>query len=368
MRYFIGLISGTSVDGIDTVIADFSEPQPEIIATHLHPIPTDTRAALVKLFQPGADSLDDYGRLDRIVGNLCADAVTAILSAADLSAEDIVAIGSHGQTVRHRPRDHHPFTLQIGNPHVIATQTGIDVIADFRSRDMAMAGQGAPLAPTFHRAFFKRAEQNCAVVNLGGIANITWLPRDPDQPPLAFDSGPANGLLDAWYHRHHHGHFDRNGAWAKSGDAIPELVARWLQDPFFALPPPKSTGKEDFHLDWIEAVTPGALTTQQPQDIQASLLALTVESIASSMRRFGGDPDCVLLCGGGSANDWLVHELRNTLGCPVSTTEAAGIHPDWVEAMTFAWLAYQHHDQRVVEFSPFTGANGDGIPGVMYRA
>lgn len=369
MRYFIGLISGTSVDGIDTVIADFSNQRPEVVATHLEPIPAVIRAALITLFQPGSDGLDEYGRLDQVVGKLCAQAVTTLLNKAGISADDIIAIGSHGQTVRHRPRGQHPFTLQIGNPHIIATRTGIDVVADFRSRDMASAGQGAPLAPAFHHAFFKQSTQNRAVINLGGIANITWLPGNPEEQALAFDSGPANGLLDAWYARHHDkDQFDRDGAWASTGNTIDALVEQWLRDPFFSMPPPKSTGKEDFNLDWIETVTPEALVSHAPQDIQASLMALTVRSVANSLNRFGGKPNRVLLCGGGSANRCMFTKLEDALDCAVSTTESAGVHPDWVEAMTFAWLAQQHCDHEIVSFSPYTGANADSVPGVMYRA
>lgn len=356
---YIGLISGTSVDGIDAALVRFQDDKPHLIQHHLQPYPPAVKSALQALFVPGDNEIDRLGELDAMLGDLFGDAALALLAKAGTSARDVCAIGSHGQTVRHRPGASFPFTLQIADPYRIAARTGLDVIADFRRRDMAAGGQGAPLAPAFHRAFMASATENRVLLNLGGIANITLLPVD-GRTPVAFDTGPANGLMDAWIQRHQGLAFDANGQWAASGTADATLLARWLDEPYFRKAPPKSTGKELFHLEWAQTLAD--LAQYEPVTVQATFLALSTHSIANAIHSVGGC-DRVLVCGGGAHNGALMQQLQSLMGIPVESTAAIGIDPDWVEAMAFAWLARCHVRGEALDLAPFTGARQAGILG-----
>jgi len=363
---YIGLISGTSADGIDAALVSFRQHQPELVCSHLEPFPADLRQRLTSLFTPGANQIDLLGQLDVELGQLFAQASLNLLSKSGVTKNEIAAIGSHGQTVRHRPTERHPFTLQIADPHYIAEITGIDVIADFRRRDMVLDGQGAPLAPAFHEAFLGHASENRVILNVGGIANITYLPAANVEGALAMDTGPANGLMDAWIQRRNGFTYDQNGAWASSGKVIHPLLENWLQDPYFKLSAPKSTGKEYFHLAWAEKA--GNLTAYAPEDIQASFLELSATSIANAIAQLATPVDRVLACGGGVRNSALMARLQHLIPCRVQNTGDYGIPPDWVEAMAFAWFAKNHLQRIKLDLSAFTGAQKPVLMGSFFPA
>ncbi|MBA55315.1 MAG: anhydro-N-acetylmuramic acid kinase [Pseudomonadales bacterium] len=363
---YIGLISGTSADGIDAALVSFEHSQPRLLAHHLHPIPPEVRERLVSLFTPSDLQVDLMGELDIAMGRLFAEAAQTLLEHSNTPAAGIRAIGSHGQTIRHRPVGKHPFTLQIGDPNVISQQTGIDVIADFRRRDMACGGQGAPLAPLFHQSVLSSAQETRVVLNLGGIANITLLPREG--LPLAMDTGPASGLMDSWCQLHKGEAYDCDGDWAAQGKVIDALVSKWLSDPYFSLAAPKSTGKEYFHLPWAKKMAGAAFGDSDPADVQASFLELTAKSIANAIQDLPMKIDRVLVCGGGAHNKRLMNRLQDLIQCPLEPSEKAGIAGDWVEAMCFAWLAKCYVDNNKLETGPFTGAKEAALLGGMFKA
>ena len=363
---YIGLISGTSADGVDAALVAFENSHPRLVAHHLHPIPDSTRQRLISLFTPNDLQIDLMGELDVEMGQIFADAANTLMQQAGVSQQQICAIGSHGQTIRHRPSGQHPFTLQIGDPNVIALGTGVNVVGDFRRRDMAQGGQGAPLAPLFHQAILSHFTQNRVVLNLGGIANITFLPAQGT--PLAMDTGPASGLMDSWCQQHQGTPFDKSGHWAADGKVCEPLVEQWLMDPYFALAAPKSTGKEYFHLPWAMARAEQLMSSITAVDVQASLLELTARSISMAISDLPTEADSVLVCGGGVHNDQLMKRLRALIRCPVETTQVAGVAPDWVEAMCFAWLAKCHLEDKRLNTNPFTGAQGQVLLGGLYKA
>lgn len=359
---YLGLISGTSADGIDAALVRF-DPRLEVIAARTYAYPGSLRERIVALARNAAQiALDDYGHLDAEVGACFADAASALLREADVDAGDVAAIGSHGQTVCHRPGGAHPFTLQIGDPNVIAERTGITTIADFRRADVAAGGQGAPLLPALHAALFSDARTPRAVLNLGGIANATLL--RPGKDVIGFDTGPANCLLDAWAARHLGTARDENGTWAASGEVRDNLLAAWLQEPYFAAPPPKSTGREHFNLDWLDVRTPADIAAA---DVQATLLALSARSIADALRASGVRE--VYACGGGVHNTALMAALRAELpDLRFDTTSALGLDPDFVEAAGFAWLARARINGLPGNIPSVTGALGPRVLGAIYAA
>lgn len=368
-EYFIGLISGTSMDAVDAALVQFADaPIPNLAARCTTPIPADLRQELSAVAQPGADDLDRIMRLDAAVARLFAQAVNELLAQTGLAAERIRAIGSHGQTIRHIPSGPEPYTVQIGNPSLIAELTGITTVADFRRRDMAAGGQGAPLAPAFHSAFFRVATETRVALNIGGIANITLLPKASEQPVGGFDTGPGNALMDAWIRRHQGAFLDKNGVWAAGGRPLPELLAACLADPYFQKPPPKSTGREYFHLDWLNA-RPVMSADADPQDVQATLLELTAASIVAAIRQYAPTTQRILVCGGGVHNPTLLERLRVHLaGVPVESTAVYGIDPDFLEAMGFAWLAKRTLEGLPGNLPEVTGAKGLRILGGIYPA
>lgn len=360
--YFIGLISGTSVDGIDAVLIDAGTTPPRLLARHNQPIKPALRRALLAFNRPGADELHRLAILDNHIARTCAEAVHTLLHTVDATAEAIRAIGSHGQTLRHAPDADPPYTVQIGNPSLLAELTGITVVADFRRRDMAAGGQGAPLAPAFHAAFFGCDDTPRAVVNIGGIANLTLLV--PDHPVRGFDTGPGNGLLDAWAERHLGTPMDRDGTWAAGGTLVPELLTRLLDDDFFRRSVPKSTGRDYFDLDWLQArLTPGLA----PRDVQTTLVALTSASITAALEQQA--PECreLLVCGGGVHNPVMMRDLRTRRpDSTVTSTATRGVDPDYMEAIGFAWLAQQTLAGRPGNLPSVTGAAGPRILGGIY--
>ena len=361
---YLGLISGTSADGIDAALVRF-EPQLNVIAAHTAVYSDALRKRVLALAtSDAAIALDDFGRLDVEIGAAFGAAARSLLQAAGIDPDAVVAIGSHGQTVCHRPHGAHPFSLQIGDPSVIAERSGILTVADFRCADVAAGGQGAPLLPALHAAVFADPEIARAILNLGGIANVTVLA--PGCEVLGFDTGPANCLLDAWAVRHLGTVRDHNGAWAKSGRVDRSLLANWLADPYFAAAPPQSTGREVFNLDWLDARLPESLA---PADVQASLLHLSARSIAEAIRAHGRGTREVYACGGGVHNAMLMDALRAELpGVPVETTAALGLDPDYVEAVGFAWLARARLLGESGNLPSVTGARGPRLLGAIYPA
>ncbi|QSX79015.1 anhydro-N-acetylmuramic acid kinase [Agrilutibacter solisilvae] len=373
---FLGLISGTSADGIDAALVRFHGPaggedtRCELVRGHTFAWPEDLRAQLIALGQGAAiDSIDALGTLDVRLAEHFAGAAQGLLAMADVPAEAVRAIGSHGQTVRHRPAGAafdgaFPFTLQLGDAHVIAELTGIATVADFRRRDVAAGGHGAPLLPALHHALLHAADEDRAVLNLGGIANFTLLPANG--PVRGFDTGPANALMDAWCLRHTGRDFDADGAFARRGRCDQALLGRLLEEPWFALPPPKSTGREVFHLDWVAARLTGA---ESPADVQATLLELTARTVAGALRAHQPQTRRVLVCGGGVHNAALMQALAANLpGMLVESTAAHGLDPDFVEAMGFAWLARQCLAGLPGNLPSVSGARGPRVLGVVHPA
>ncbi len=359
----VGVLSGTSVDAVDAALVRFG-PRVELVATHTLPYPPELRAELLALAVPGENEIDRLGSADVAVGRHFAQAVNELLARAGVSAREIAAIGSHGQTIRHRPKLARPFTLQIGDPNVIAAESGATVVGDFRRKDIALGGQGAPLVPAFHEAVFRQTGVTRAVVNIGGIANLTALPADPAQPVRGFDTGPGNTLLDAWCRRQRGEPMDRDGRFAASGRVREELLVRFLADEFFAQPAPKSTGPEHFSPAWLEERAAGFA----PADVQATLVALTAQSIADAVRTtLGAGAGDVFICGGGARNPVLMQALRERLGgCRVETTAALGVDPGWVEAMAFAWLARRRVRGESGNCPAVTGAARGAVLGGLW--
>ena len=360
--YFIGLMSGTSADGIDAVLINIEGEQSELIASHHYPMPAPLREEILAFRQSGPDELHRLATLDVQLAEEYAAAVSVLLEAAQLEAATVAAIGCHGQTLRHHPEGDTPYTLQIGDPNRLAELTAIKVVSDFRRRDMAAGGQGAPLVPAFHRARLVSEGEATAVVNIGGIANISLITAGGDI--TGWDTGPGNTLMDGWIAQHQGEPFDRNGDWASSGAVIAPLLSALLQDPYFAARPPKSTGPEYFHLDWLATHLSG---DESPADVQCTLAELTVESLALALAQ---QPfDVVRVCGGGARNTWLMRQLTDRLGgTAVTTTEAIGVDPEWVEAWAFAWLAEQTLAGQPGNVPAVTGATGAKVLGGIYPA
>ena len=359
---YLGLISGTSADGIDAALVRFA-PRMQVIAARTFAYPDDLRTRIVALARNAAAiTLDDLGHLDTEIGECFAEAALALLRDAGVDASEVAALGSHGQTVCHRPGGPHPFTLQIGDPNVIAERTGVVTAADFRRADVAAGGQGAPLLPALHAAVLADAAAPRAILNLGGIANVTLLV--PGQPVIGFDTGPANCLLDAWSLRVRGTPRDEGGAWARSGRENAALLRRLLDDPYFALPPPKSTGREYFNLDWLDTRLPAGI---EPADVQATLLHLTARSVADALRAHAMEIREVYACGGGVHNGALMNALGAELpDAKVDTTAALGLDPDFVEAIGFAWLARARLEHQPGNLPAVTGARGPRVLGAIY--
>jgi anhydro-N-acetylmuramic acid kinase len=364
---FIGLMSGTSIDSIDAGLLEINHNEFLLLESHNHEIPTELKSSLETLCTAEKFSVDEFGGCDRQLGELFADATIALLHKAGLSKSRITAIGSHGQTVRHRPTSDHngPFTLQIGDPNIIALKTGITTVADFRRKDMAAGGQAAPLAPVFHQAFFSDNRLSRAVINIGGISNLSKL--SPIEDLIGFDLGPGNRLMDAWSQRHLNEEYDKNGHWAAAGTVNRKLLTDLLAHPYLSLKFPKSTGREDFNIEWLDT-----LLTQYPeleaQSVQATLLEFTAESIASATLEIF-TPDEIYICGGGALNTTLMKRIQALFGeKPVQSTQSLGIDPQWVEAAGFAWLAKRRIENLTGNCTTVTGATKELTLGGIYLA
>lgn len=368
MGLFAGLMSGTSLDGVDGVLADLDSPVRLLAHAH-RPFPPGLRSELLSLNRPGgADELHRAAQASNAVAEAYAGVVDALLSDAGQSAADVSAVGAHGQTVRHRPGDGSGpgYTLQLLNGALLAERCGIDVVCDFRSRDVAAGGQGAPLVPAFHAARFARPGLSVAVLNLGGIANLTLL--GADGTVRGFDTGPGNVLMDHWVSHQRGQPFDDRGAWAGSAEADAGLLAEWLADPYFALAPPKSTGRDLFNERWL-ASTLERHPSMQAATVQATLLALTVRSIADALRRYAPEAVALRVCGGGARNAELMRAMSEALpGVDVLDTGAEGVAPEHVEALAFAWLAREFQQGRSANIPAVTGAAGPRRLGALYPA
>ncbi|HHW4678277.1 MAG TPA: anhydro-N-acetylmuramic acid kinase [Xylella sp.] len=364
---YLGLMSGTSVDGIDTALVRINTNATlpcQLIDAQTFTWEPHLRTILLELSEgQNTASLDQLGWLDAQVGLAFATAANALIAKTGVKHTQIRAIGSHGQTVRHRPLGDLPFTWQFGDAHRITEFTGITTVSDFRRRDVAAGGQGAPLMPGFHLAMLGSATENRAVLNLGGIANLTLIPMVG--PVLGFDTGPANALLDSWYQRHHNGTFDQDGVFAASGQINRQLLARLLADPWFALHPPKSTGREQFHLNWLAEQLQHA--SPSPADVQATLLELTAVTVTDALLRQQPNTHRLLICGGGTHNRVLMARLAAHLpNVIVESVRSYGLDPDYLEAMGFAWLAAQILDGHPGNLPSVTGARGPRLLGAIH--
>ena len=366
---YIGLMSGTSVDAIDVALVDFGSKDPQLIHTLSAPINAALREQITDLCLPGDNEIDKLGQLDIELGRQFAHAVHALLASANIPPSSVKAIGSHGQTVRHRPpkADGEPgYTLQIGDPNTIAELTGINTVADFRRRDMAAGGQGAPLAPLFHRALAPQGIDTIAFLNLGGIANLTLIHHG--ELICGFDTGPANGLMDAWIQTCKGSRFDAQGKWAASGAVNDNLLIRLRSHPFFSAPAPKSTGRETFNQRWLEQQL-NKDDRKSPENIQRTLLELTATTIAAEIDKLPHRPKAIYCCGGGAHNLSLINRLGEL--CPsieYHISDVLGIPADWLEACAFAWLAQQSIEQKALNTTAVTGAKNPVILGGLFLA
>lgn len=366
-QYYIGLMSGTSMDGIDAVLVDFANTQPQLIAQHSIPLPKQVLSGLHRLCAPSQDEINTLGQLDRQMGECFAQAVNELLVKANVAHQQIIAIGSHGQTVRHMPNLNHGFTLQIGDANTIAVNTNIDVIADFRRKDIALGGQGAPLVPAFHQAVFNATHIDRIILNIGGIANITYLPQDKTADVIGFDTGPGNTLMDAWMRQTMQQSYDKDGALAASGHTDDQLLRQMLLHPYFSEAFPKSTGRELFNRVWFEQQL-SEYTQLSDADIQSTLLDFTCHSIANDIKKLSNEAE-VYVCGGGAFNSELMRRLAELLPQhKLANTAKLGVSPQWVEAMAFAWLAMRFTTRQTANLPAVTGASRAAILGALYPA
>lgn len=367
---YIGLMSGTSADSIDAAIVDLGKDTPELLCCYSHPIESKLKHHIHLLASPGDNEIDQLGVLDRQLGDSFADAVNALLDKARINKSDIKAIGSHGQTIRHRPPNTigSAFSLQVGDPNTIALKTGITTVADFRRKDIAAGGQGAPLTPAFHDKVFRSTEAERVIVNIGGMANITHLALNGGVS--GFDTGPGNVLLDAWVLRQKGEPFDRSGHWAANGTLNQTLLEQMLLHPFFQQTGPKSTGREIFNPLWLDSILSKFNEPPVSADVQATLLELTAITISQSIMNLETEPTIeILICGGGVHNSQLIKRLRALMSpCQVNSTDSLGIPADWVEAMAFAWLAQQNLKRASGNIKAVTGAGRTVVLGGVYFA
>ena len=356
---YLGAMTGTSVDGLDVALIEVAGNAVSLIAQRTFPLPSALRKTLIELGQGIGDNLDALGAADAALGRFIGEVASRFIASQGLPAGAVRAIGSHGQTVRHRPNGGNAFTLQIGDPNRIAELTGVATVADFRRRDLAAGGQGAPLAPGFHAALFSDARERRAVLNIGGISNITRL----GTPLLGFDSGPGNALMDSWCAKHRRTAFDQDGAWAAAGQVDEPLLERLLGDAYLAQPPPKSTGREHYNLNWLSPHLSPAL---QPEDVQRTLLEFTASSIANAIANWAPETERIIVCGGGRLNRLLLKRLKALATATVDTTDQHGWNGDAIEAAAFAWLAHQRLQGTPANAPSVTGAAGPRVIGAVY--
>jgi anhydro-N-acetylmuramic acid kinase len=365
---FVGLITGTSMDGIDAALVAVDDSgMPTLVQAHTASLPEELCVSLHHLASGQPVLLDDLCKADSWLGESLADAVNELLTLADISPSQVTAIGSHGQTLHHRPQGLYRSTLQVGDPNIIAERTGITTVADVRRRDMAAGGQGAPLLPTLHHQLLVHAEETRVILNLGGIANVTVLEPGASAASFGFDTGPANTLLDAWIRRHLDKPYDKNGDWAKSGKTNTALLAQCLAEPYFVLKPPKSTGRELFNIGWLDTQLANIALKPTPQDVQATMIKLVSRTVVDALAAADVAPDRIIVAGGGVHNETLMASLREQAE-PVIVGSAAdhGIDVDSLEAMAFACFAWAHLAQRASSPSQITGASRRVVLGAAY--
>ncbi|SDG71145.1 MULTISPECIES: anhydro-N-acetylmuramic acid kinase [unclassified Duganella] len=363
MRLYIGLMSGTSLDGVDGALAQFDGDAITTIAAAYVAFPPSLRAELMALQARGDNEIEREALAANQLAQHYAQCVAELLRESGHTAAEVHAVAVHGQTIRHRPEL--GFTRQTNNSALLAELCGIDVIADFRSRDIAAGGQGAPLVPAFHQALFGKAGQARVVANIGGISNISVL--GGDGRVTGFDTGPGNVLMDGWIHRHRQQEYDADGAWAASGKVIPDLLAELLKEPYLALPAPKSTGRDLFHLAWLDKRL-AVYAPAAPEDVQRTLTEYTAVTLAEAIKAYGGGADAVYICGGGAYNGVLMDALGAALGnqVMVASTQALGVAPNRVEALAFAWLGYRFSERLAGNLPAVTGAQGERVLGALY--
>ena len=366
--YYIGLMSGTSIDNIDAAIVSFDNDTPTIVNTYSLPVSGQLKQAILDLALPGDNEIERMSSLDQQLGKAFAKAALAVCKKANIAPSNISGIGSHGQTIRHYPKtdDQLGYSLQIGDPNIIANETAITTVADFRRRDIAANGHGAPLAPAFHQMAFSAPDKTRIIVNLGGIANISYLP--PQGKIIGFDSGPANMLMDSWCEKHRGQAYDHDGQWAQSGQCHAELLGILLKHPYFLAPYPKSTGRETFNIQWLEESLARVTIKPSNADIQATLLELTATTIAQAIEQVDTQAAAqVFSCGGGSKNTALMQRLSESIAPrSLATTTVLGIDSDWVECAAFAWMAKQTLSHNTSNLPEVTGANKPVILGGIY--
>lgn len=358
-------MSGTSLDGIDIAIVDFAQHPPTLIHCSTTAYDQSLRQRIGEITISGTTSLDNLCRLDVELGNTYAEIVNQSLEATGLDISQILAVGNHGQTIRHSPDGDLPYTLQIGDPNIIAAKTGITTVGDFRRKDIALGGQGAPLAPAFHRFMFRSTSNDRAIINIGGIANITYLPSNSESEVIGFDTGPGNTLSDYWVNRHKGATWDENGNWAQSGNIIDDLLDTLLRkEPYFQQAVPKTTGTEYFSPEWLSS----RLTSDfADEDVQATLVELTATTIARGIGQLPKAPVECYLCGGGVHNTYLVSRLEQALpDCQILSTRQLGIDPDYVEAVAFAWLARRSMNRQAGNLPTVTQASAEALLGGIY--
>lgn len=360
MPLVVGLMSGTSLDGVDAVLVDFSENPPRTLSTFWLPYSTAIRRQALQLQTARHNEIHCAALFANELARCYAEAVRQVLASADADATQIAAIGCHGQTIRHQPAA--GYSVQLNNPALLAELTGITVIADFRSRDIAAGGQGAPLVPAFHAAVLGDPKRHRVILNIGGIANLTDL--NPGKSVRGFDCGPGNLLMDAWIERHQGLRYDEAGDWAALGQVRPELLRNLFADAFFATSPPKSCGRDEFNISWLERHLAGS---ERPEDVQATLLELTAISATQAIGRWCDGGDELFVCGGGARNQTLMARLQHHLpDCRVASTDSLGQPADWVEAVAFAWLAWRTLHGEAGNLAEVTGASGPRVLGAIY--
>lgn len=365
---YIGLMSGTSLDGIDAALVRFEYEQATVLDSICLPLPSALREQIKSLINPSENEINRLLSVDVQLANTFADSVAQLIDKTNINIKDIVAIGCHGQTIRHLPTAEHPTTLQIGDPNIIAEVTGITTVADFRRRDMAAGGQGAPLVPAFHEYVFRDSKRNRVILNLGGIANITILNAEKNIPVTGFDTGPANTLMNHWIQQQQNKNFDEGGSWAASGQINNDFLAQLLDDNYFKLTPPKSTGTEYFNAAWLTKKL-SAFPLLAAEDVQASLTVFTAITVSDAVKQYANDADEIIICGGGVHNDFLLQQLtKNLPHIEIHSSAKYGLDPDYIEATAFAWLAKQTIEHQYGNLPEVTGAKRGVILGGIYQA
>ncbi len=362
---YIGTMSGTSMDGLDLIAVDFNQSQVHLLFSKTIPYPDKLRDELTGIALNPDATINQMCKLDTLLGQFYAATINTFIDTNNINRKDIVAIGSHGQTIRHNIDHDSPYTLQIGDPNIIAAKTGVTVVADFRRRDVALGGQGAPFATAFHNQVFRSDKINRAIINIGGIANITFLPADNNKPVCGFDTGPGNTFLDAISSQFFQEKFDSNGKHARSGKIHTEILKTMLEiEPYFKQNIPKTTGTDYFSPDWLERFQ---IKDIPPQDIMATLVELTVLNLCNGIQSLPEQIDECYICGGGAHNSYLLERLKHHLqSSSIETTESLGVHPDWVEALAFAWLAQQTMQKKPGNLPSVTNAEKFTILGAVY--